>query len=218
MAGGFTPAAGTNYTNGNEAILARRLDRMAKALNINLTGISGYRTPAHSVAVGGFANDPHTQGAASDTNGAESIPESTLNRFGLTRPFTGAGEANHIQLLGAPSTKKGGGGVLGAVGGAAGDVVGAVGSAGSAVGGAASDVAGAVGGTVNAITDIPGAIASIPGKILDAFVNLVQTWGLRLLQIVVGAAGIVFSLALLAKAAGAGSSSGGGTKIVPVPV
>lgn len=28
--------------------------------------ISGYRTPAHSVAVGGFANDPHTKGIAVD--------------------------------------------------------------------------------------------------------------------------------------------------------
>jgi len=51
--------------------------------------------------VGGFANDPHTQGQASDTPGIEGVPESTLNHYGLTRPFGGAAEADHIQLLGS---------------------------------------------------------------------------------------------------------------------
>ena len=32
--------------------------------------------------------------------GVEGVPEATLNRFGLTRPFGGAAEADHIQLLG----------------------------------------------------------------------------------------------------------------------
>ena len=48
--------------------------------------------------VGGFANDPHTQGRASDTPGVEGVPEATLRQFGLTRPFPGAHEADHIQL------------------------------------------------------------------------------------------------------------------------
>jgi hypothetical protein len=29
------------------------------------------------------------------------VPEATLERFGLTRPFPGAAEADHIQLLGS---------------------------------------------------------------------------------------------------------------------
>ena len=95
---GFFPAAGTNYTYGVEPQIAARLDRLGKALRLHLIGLSGYRTPQHSVEVGGFADDPHTRGQASDTPGVEGVPEATLNRFGLTRPFGGAREANHIQL------------------------------------------------------------------------------------------------------------------------
>jgi uncharacterized protein YcbK (DUF882 family) len=71
---------------------------MGKALHLHLIGISGYRTPQHSVEVGGFADDPHTRGEASDTPGVEGVPEATLKQFGLTRPFGGAAEADHIQL------------------------------------------------------------------------------------------------------------------------
>jgi peptidoglycan hydrolase CwlO-like protein len=95
---GFFPAAGTNYSVGAEPILAARLDRLGNALHLHLIGLSGYRTPQHSVEVGGFANDPHTRGQASDTPGVEGVPESTLRNFGLTRPFGGAAEADHIQL------------------------------------------------------------------------------------------------------------------------
>ncbi len=98
---GFFPAPGTNYSVGVEPILAARLDRLGKALGLHLIGISGYRTPQHSVEVGGFANDPHTRGEASDTPGVEGVSEATLERFGLTRPFGGAREADHIQLLGS---------------------------------------------------------------------------------------------------------------------
>ena len=98
---GFFPAPGTNYSSGVEPEIARRLNRLGKALKLHLIGVSGFRSPAHSVAVGGFANDPHTQGRASDTPGIESVPEGVLRRFGLTRPFPGASEADHIQLLGA---------------------------------------------------------------------------------------------------------------------
>lgn len=104
MAYGFFPAAGTDYTHGQEPTIASRLGTLAKSLHLHLTGISGYRTPAHSVAVGGFADDPHTRGAASDTPGVESVPEATLRKFGLTRPFPGAQEADHIQLLGGGGT------------------------------------------------------------------------------------------------------------------
>jgi peptidoglycan hydrolase CwlO-like protein len=95
---GFFPAPGTNYSVGEEPVLAAHLNTMGKALHLHLIGISGYRTPQHSVEVGGFANDPHTRGEASDTPGVEGVPEATLNQFGLTRPFPGAAEADHIQL------------------------------------------------------------------------------------------------------------------------
>jgi hypothetical protein len=98
---GFFPAPGTNYTVGSEPELAARLDALGKALGLHLIGVSGYRSPSHSVAVGGFANDPHTRGQASDTPGIEGVGEGVLNRFGLTRPFGGAAEADHIQLLGS---------------------------------------------------------------------------------------------------------------------
>jgi peptidoglycan hydrolase CwlO-like protein len=94
---GFFPAPGTNYSVGSEPLLAARLDRLGKALHLHLIGISGYRTPQHSVEVGGFANDPHTRGIASDTPGVEGVGEATLEAYGLTRPFAGAAEADHIQ-------------------------------------------------------------------------------------------------------------------------
>jgi hypothetical protein len=106
---GFTPAPGTNYSNGSEAQIASRANELAKALGIKVTGVSGYRSPQHSVAVGGFADDPHTKGEASDTPGIENVPEAVLNKYGLERPFskivngkqTNPAEADHIQLLGS---------------------------------------------------------------------------------------------------------------------
>ncbi|MGI8800946.1 MAG: lytic murein transglycosylase, partial [Solirubrobacteraceae bacterium] len=107
---GFTPQPGTVYTVGQEPQIAGRLDALGRALHLRLTGISGYRTPGHSIAVGGGAGDPHTRGEASDTPGIESVPEATLEQFGLTRPFdrllpggrhTNPAEADHIQLLGS---------------------------------------------------------------------------------------------------------------------
>jgi peptidoglycan hydrolase-like protein with peptidoglycan-binding domain len=95
---GFFPAPGANYGVGDEPEIAARLDALGTALHLHLVGISGYRTPGHSVAVGGSANDPHTHGEASDTPGVEGVSEATLRRFGLTRPFGGAREADHIQL------------------------------------------------------------------------------------------------------------------------
>ena len=99
---GFFPAPGTDYAVNEEPQLEARLDALGIALHLHLVGISGYRSPAHSVAVGGFADDPHTRGEASDTPGVEGVPESVLERFGLERPFPGAHEADHIQLLGSP--------------------------------------------------------------------------------------------------------------------
>ncbi len=96
---GFFPAPGTNYTVNQEPIIAARLDVLGKALHLHLIGISGYRTPQHSVEVGGYADDPHTRGEASDTPGVEGVPEATLEQFCLTRPFPGPREADHIQEL-----------------------------------------------------------------------------------------------------------------------
>ncbi|MGO9885050.1 MAG: hypothetical protein ACLPV4_18795, partial [Solirubrobacteraceae bacterium] len=64
---GFFPAPGTNYQVNQEPVIAARLDQLGKALKLHLIGISGYRTPQHSVEVGGYADDPHTRGEASDT-------------------------------------------------------------------------------------------------------------------------------------------------------
>jgi hypothetical protein len=96
---GFFPAPGTNYSVNQEPIIAARLDALGRSLGLHLIGISGYRSPSHSVEVGGFADDPHTRGEASDTPGVEGVSESTLEQFCLTRPFGGAREADHIQEL-----------------------------------------------------------------------------------------------------------------------
>ena len=77
--------------------MTARLNALGQALGVTIYGISGYRTPAHSVAVGGYADDPHTKGEASDTPGVEGVAESVLEQFCLTRPFGGAAEADHIQ-------------------------------------------------------------------------------------------------------------------------
>ena len=98
---GFFQAPGTNYSVGEEPVLVAHLNALGIALHLHLIGISGYRSPAHSVEVGGFANDPHTRGEASDTPGVEGVPQATLARFGLIRPFPSAAEADHIQLLGS---------------------------------------------------------------------------------------------------------------------
>jgi hypothetical protein len=96
---GFFQAPGTNYSVNEEPVIAARLDAMGKALQLHLSGISGYRSPQHSVEVGGFADDPHTRGEASDTPGVEGVPEATLEEYCLTRPFPGPREADHIQEL-----------------------------------------------------------------------------------------------------------------------
>jgi hypothetical protein len=96
---GLFLAPGTDYTVNQEPIIAARLDALGKALQLHLIGISGYRTPQHSVEVGGFADDPHTRGEASDTPGIEGVPEATLEEYCLTRPCPGPREADHNQEL-----------------------------------------------------------------------------------------------------------------------
>ncbi|MGI8712406.1 MAG: hypothetical protein ACR2NR_04340 [Solirubrobacteraceae bacterium] len=58
---GFIADPGTSQTEGGLPVLSAQLNALGKALGVTIYGISGYRTPAHSVAVGGFAGDPHTR-------------------------------------------------------------------------------------------------------------------------------------------------------------
>jgi hypothetical protein len=108
---GFVADPGTIQDVGVLPILTGRLNALAKALGVTIYGISGYRTPAHSVAVGGFADDPHTKGEAEDIgvnsllrSSAAQISEAQLARYGLYRPFDPSGspgntEVNHVQLI-----------------------------------------------------------------------------------------------------------------------
>jgi hypothetical protein len=108
---GFIADPGTSQSEGELPTLTTQLDALGKALGVTIYGISGYRTPAHSVAVGGFADDPHTKGEAEDVgvdsllrSSAAQISEADLARFGLYRPFDPSDdpnntEVNHIQLI-----------------------------------------------------------------------------------------------------------------------
>jgi hypothetical protein len=102
---GFVADPGVVVSGGDLPAIASRLDSLAKRKGITIYAISGYRTPAHSVAVGGFANDPHTQHEAVDIGvnsqlraSAAQLTDADLASVGLTRPFPGAQEINHIQL------------------------------------------------------------------------------------------------------------------------
>jgi Peptidase M15 len=115
---GFIADPGTSQSEGQLPTLTAQLDALGNALGVTIYGISGYRTPAHSVAVGGFANDPHTKGEAEDIgvdsllrSSAAQISEAEMARFGLYRPFDPSDdpnntEVNHIQLIptGGPLT------------------------------------------------------------------------------------------------------------------
>jgi hypothetical protein len=115
---GFVADPGTSQSQGQLPELTARLDQLARALGVVIYGISGYRTPAHSVAVGGFANDPHTKGMAEDIgvnsllrSSAAQITEAQLAQYGLYRPFDPSDnpantEVNHVQLIpsGGPLT------------------------------------------------------------------------------------------------------------------
>ncbi|MFL5824256.1 MAG: D-Ala-D-Ala carboxypeptidase family metallohydrolase [Solirubrobacteraceae bacterium] len=108
---GFVADPGTIQNVGVLPLLTARLNALAKSLGVTIYGISGYRTPAHSVAVGGYADDPHTKGEAEDIgvgsllrSSAAQISEAQFAQFGLYRPFDPTGdpnntEVNHIQLI-----------------------------------------------------------------------------------------------------------------------
>ncbi|MBV9715190.1 MAG: hypothetical protein JOZ64_07435 [Solirubrobacterales bacterium] len=108
---GFVADPGTSQTEGQLPVLTAQLNAVAKALGVTIYGISGYRTPAQSVAVGGYADDPHTKGEAEDIgvnsllrSSAAQISEAELAAYGLYRPFDPSDdpnnpEVNHIQLI-----------------------------------------------------------------------------------------------------------------------
>ena len=96
---GFFPAAGTNYSVGEEPIIAARLDQLGKrpaaAPDRHLRLSQPGSTPSRSAA------SPTTRtprGGRPTRPGVEGVPEATLEQFCLTRPFPGAHEADHIQL------------------------------------------------------------------------------------------------------------------------
>jgi hypothetical protein len=108
---GFVADPGTQQTEGRLPELTAELNALGKSLGVTIFGISGYRSPAHSVAVGGFANDPHTRGEAEDVgvdsllrSSAARITEAQLAQFHLYRPFDPSDdpnntEVNHLQLI-----------------------------------------------------------------------------------------------------------------------
>jgi hypothetical protein len=108
---GFVADPGTQQTEGELPIITADLAALGRALGVTIYGISGYRTPAQSVAVGGYANDPHTIGLAEDIgvnsllrSSAAQISEAELAKFGLYRPFDPSDdpnntEVNHLQLI-----------------------------------------------------------------------------------------------------------------------
>jgi hypothetical protein len=110
LGGRFVADPGTNFTYGKEPLIAADLQKLAEKQAWTIYGISGYRTPQQSVAVGGFANDPHTRGEAADVGinsqlleSAAALNAAMLAAVGLERPFYPASphEINHVQLLGS---------------------------------------------------------------------------------------------------------------------
>jgi hypothetical protein len=108
---GFVADLGTSQTEGELPVITERLNELGVKLGMTIYGISGYRTPAHSVAVGGYADDPHTKGEAEDIgvdsqlrSSAAQISEAQLASVGLYRPFDPSDdpnntEVNHVQLI-----------------------------------------------------------------------------------------------------------------------
>jgi len=103
---------GVNMSVGQEPQIENALSALAAEVKKPVYVISGYRSPAHSVAVGGFADDPHTKGIAADIgvgaptrDSVASVSDAQLRAVGLFRPYSAPSEINHVQLLyGANST------------------------------------------------------------------------------------------------------------------
>lgn len=113
----------SDVSAGHEPEIAARLKLLSAKIHKPIYIISGHRSPQHSVEVGGFADDPHTEGKAADIGigsalreSAGQISEAEYESVGLHRPYypASAAEINHVELLngGTPST---GGGAIGGV-------------------------------------------------------------------------------------------------------
>lgn len=124
---GQTSDGPANVKKGEEPEIVARLLLLSKKTGKPVYIISGARTPQHSVEVGGFPDDPHTEGKASDIGvgaptlaSAAAVPESVYESVGLYRPFGTAqggssAEDNHVQLMeGAPNKVTVGGGSVSA--------------------------------------------------------------------------------------------------------
>jgi hypothetical protein len=183
---GFQPGPGTDFRSGQETEIAKRLDQLAKNLGVVIYGISGARTPARSVAVGGSANDPHTQGAAADIgvgsmlrSSAGQLTDAQLASVGLYRPFGGATEINHVQL------KPDSGGGLG------GAIVQGFQSAIPGVGpllGPAESVTGTAGDVIQGAESAASSAAKAVSVLTDP-----RTW-IRVVEVIVGAALLLMGL------------------------
>lgn len=98
---------GVNMSVGQEPKIYKDLRALAGELGKVVYVISGYRSPQHSVEVGGFANDPHTRGEAADIGvgsptlaSMAGVSEAALKAVGLWRPYVSdPAEINHVQLL-----------------------------------------------------------------------------------------------------------------------
>ena len=97
--------------------LLQKLNQLAAQRKVIVTLTSAYRSNQHSIAVGGFAGDPHTRGIAVDAtvNGkpiGNVIPATAFAQVGLitgNQPnfFNGKPDPVHVQLPSAGTTEKG---------------------------------------------------------------------------------------------------------------
>jgi hypothetical protein len=124
---GSIVVGGSDVNYGHEPEIAARLKLLSAKIGKPIYVISGHRTPQHSVEVGGFANDPHTEGKAADIgvgsalrDSAGTISEAEYESVGLHRPYypASATEINHVELLNGGTPATGGGGAIGGVSGA----------------------------------------------------------------------------------------------------
>lgn len=215
-AGSVVLDPGVQMTEGVEPQIYKDLQALSAELGQSVYVISGYRSPAHSVAVGGFADDPHTQGAAADIGiggpsleSMASVTAAQLAAVGLYRQFypASAHEVNHVELL--PGGAKGK--LSGLAGGATGAAMGLGGGAAqslhlkrrkSKLGGIPGAIATAGGGAVTAgyeqrlnkllgaragASGIGGAVPSSGGPVISQIGRGLLSHGLNK----IGAAGII---------------------------
>jgi hypothetical protein len=112
--GSLTFQPGVDWQHENPGFLSA-LDQAARAAGVVFDVFSGYRSPAYSVSVGGYSDDPHTRGVAADVSVAgrpagQVVPQQTFARFGLesgNQPnfYRGQPDPSHIQVVGAGADK-----------------------------------------------------------------------------------------------------------------